>query len=106
LSEAHGQMLSYNRQLLEGFGLGCGVAHSEFYLTENGTVYFGEVAARVGGVYIVPLVEHASGLHLAREWARMELDPAYYPAARNILHAGGVKLTSPKRGLIRDMSQA
>lgn len=106
LSAAHQQMLEYNRQLLSGFGLRCGVAHSEFYLREDGSIYFGEVGARVGGVYIVPMIEQECGLHLAREWARMELDAAYYPSPPNTRHVGGVKITTPKRGRITALSQA
>jgi phosphoribosylaminoimidazole carboxylase (NCAIR synthetase) len=106
LCDSHQQMLTYNQQLLSGFGLRCGVAHSEFYLTEDGSVYFGEVGARVGGVYIVPMVEQAGGLHLAREWARMELDSNYYPPPRNCRYVGGVKITSSKRGRITALSRA
>jgi biotin carboxylase len=106
LSAALQQMLEYNRQLLGGFGLRAGVAHSEFYLTEDETVYFGEVGARVGGVYIVPMIEQQSGLHLAREWARMEIDADYYPSPLHHRQVGGVKITSPKRGRITSMSRA
>lgn len=106
LSAAHQQMFAYNRKLLDGFGLSHGVTHAEFYLTENDEVYFGEVGARMGGVYIVPMVEHACGLHLAREWARMELDGSYYPSPRKIYCVGGVKITSQKRGKITAISPA
>ena len=105
LSAGHRQMLEYNRQLLAGYGLRAGVAHSEFYLTEDGTVYFGEVGARVGGVYIVPMIEQQSGLHLAREWAMVEIDAEYYPSPRHSRQVGGVKITSPKRGRITAMSR-
>lgn len=106
LSAAHQQMLEYNRQLLGGFGLRAGVAHSEFYLTADGTVYFGEVGARVGGVYVVPMIEQQAGLHLAREWARVEIDAEYYPSPRHSRQVGAVKITSPKRGRITSMTSA
>jgi hypothetical protein len=69
-------------------------------------VYFGEVGARVGGVYIVPMVEQQCGLHLAREWARMEIDADYYPVPSLSRQVGGVKITSPKRGRITALTQA
>jgi biotin carboxylase len=106
LSEPHRQMLEYNRRILKGFGMKVGVAHAEFFLTDEGVVYFGEVGARVGGVYIVPMIEEACGVHLAAEWARMELDPTHYPSPRNSIECGGALILSPARGRIVSMSRA
>ena len=106
LSDAHKQMLENNRRILKGFGMKAGVAHTEFFLTEEGAVYFGEVAARVGGVYIVPMIEKACGVHLAAEWARMELNPTHYPTVRGDMECGGALIISPARGRIVSMTRA
>ena len=39
----------------------------------DGRYYFLEVAARVGGAFIADVVEHATGLNLWAEWARVEI---------------------------------
>jgi biotin carboxylase len=63
-----------NREVLQAFGLVRGVSHTEFIRAhEDGRWYFLETSARVGGAFIVDLVEAASGLNLWREWARLEI---------------------------------
>jgi biotin carboxylase len=62
-----------NEDLLKAFGLRHGVSHTEFIIGEDGTVYFLETSARVGGAHIVDLVEASSGLNLWAEWARIEI---------------------------------
>ena len=79
-------LLDLNRQLLVGFGLTNGVSHTEF-IGAPGRIHFLETSARVGGAYIVDVVEAATGVNLWREWAKIELagdDGAYEsPAARS-----------------------
>jgi len=63
-----------NREVIESLGLVRGVNHTEFLRArEDGKVYFLEIAARVGGAYIVDVVEAATGINLWREWARIEV---------------------------------
>jgi biotin carboxylase len=62
-----------NEQLLQAFGLVRGVSHSEFIRGRDGRIYFLETSARVGGAYIVDVVEAATGVNLWREWARVEI---------------------------------
>lgn len=63
-----------NRDVLATFGLMRGVAHTEFIRSAaDGRFLFLETAARVGGAYIVDLVEAETGLNLWREWARLEI---------------------------------
>ena len=77
-------LLEANRRLLEGFELRDGVSHTEFILGADGVTFL-ETSARVGGAYIVNVVEAATGVNLWREWAKVELaggDGAYdIPAA-------------------------
>jgi len=63
-----------NRDVLATFGLVRGVTHTEFIRSAaDGRFLFLETSARVGGAYIVNLVEAESGLNLWREWARLEI---------------------------------
>jgi len=62
-----------NWRVLRAFGFVSGVSHSEFIVPNNGTAYFLETSARVGGANIAELIEAATGINLWREWARVEI---------------------------------
>lgn len=66
-----------NARVLESFGLVRGVSHTEFIRSHAGEVYFLETSARVGGAYIVDVVEAATGINLWREWATIEIAGEY-----------------------------
>lgn len=72
---------SVNREVVATLGLVRGVTHTEFIRAhEDGRFYFLETSARVGGAYIVDVVEAGRGVNLWREWARIEVagdDGAY-----------------------------
>jgi biotin carboxylase len=62
-----------NARVLESFGLLRGVSHTEFIGSPGGDLYFLETSARVGGAYIVDVIEAATGINLWREWANVEI---------------------------------
>ena len=62
-----------NERVLTSFGLQRGASHTEFIRAHDGEWHFLETSARVGGAYIVDVVEAASGLNLWAEWARTEI---------------------------------
>jgi biotin carboxylase len=62
-----------NARVLRSFGLVRGVSHTEFIRSADGLLYFLETSARVGGAYIVDVVEAATGVNLWREWAKIEI---------------------------------
>jgi biotin carboxylase len=66
-------LLALNARVLESFRLVRGASHTEFIRAHDGTWHFLETSARVGGAYIVDVVEAATGLNLWREWARVEI---------------------------------
>jgi len=67
-----------HRQLIAALGLVYGVTHSEFIRSEaDGSFYFLETAARVGGAHIADVVELATGLNPWVEWARLEVAAAF-----------------------------
>jgi biotin carboxylase len=63
-----------NRETIAAMGMVRGVTHAEFIRGEaDGEFYFLEIAARVGGANIDLMLEHATGVNLWAEWARLEL---------------------------------
>lgn len=63
-----------NADLLRGFNLGQGASHTEFMKAHrDGEFYFIETSARVGGANTAEMVEHATGINLWSEWAKLEL---------------------------------
>lgn len=88
-------LLTSNARVLQSFGLVRGASHTEFIRAESGEWYFLETSARVGGAFIVDVVEAATGVNLWREWAKVEIagehgtyDP---PAVREV--CGGIVLS-------------
>lgn len=62
-----------NEEVIKGFGLKHGAAHSEYIkCKEDGRFYFLETSSRVGGAHIAEMVEAASGINLWAEWAAIE----------------------------------
>lgn len=63
-----------NRETIAAMGMVRGVTHAEFIRgSADGEFYFLEIAARVGGANIDLMLQHATGLNLWAEWARLEL---------------------------------
>jgi hypothetical protein len=73
------QLLEVHKRVLREFRLSRGVTHTEFIRAHDGTLYFLETAARVGGVHIADLVEATTGVNLWREWAKIELSQGEIP---------------------------
>ena len=86
------ELKAMNARVLESFGLVRGVSHTEFIRSHgNGDIHFLETSARVGGAYIVDVVEAATGLNLWREWAKIEIageSGTYVPPASKGAYAG------------------
>jgi len=93
--EATRLLTGLNARLLDAFGLLRGVSHTEFIRAGDGRIHFLETSARVGGAYIVDVVEAATGVNLWREWARIETagEHAGYepPVAKG--HCAGIVLS-------------
>ena len=84
-----------NARVLKSFGLIRGASHTEFIRAQDGAWLFLETSARVGGAFIVDVVEAATGINLWREWARVEIagqDGVYDPPAAHEL-CGGIVLS-------------
>lgn len=67
-------LVEANAAVMAALGMLRGVSHTEFIVSHaDGTVYFLETSARVGGAHIADLVEAATGLNMWAEWAKVEL---------------------------------
>ena len=99
------ELLAMNTRVLQSFNLVRGASHTEFIRAASGEWYFLETSARVGGAYIVDVVEAATGVNLWREWARVEIageEGTYEPPPMRA-HTGGIVL-SLARQQVPDMS--
>jgi len=92
--EARG-LLTINQQVLARLGLQRGVSHTEFIRGTNGAWFFLETSARVGGAFIVDVIEAATGVNLWREWARLEIagEDGRYDAPPPASGSAGIVLT-------------
>ena len=62
-----------NEEVIKGFGLKHGVAHSEYIkCKEDSGICFLETSSRVGGAHLAEMVAAASGINLWKEWAAIE----------------------------------
>lgn len=62
-----------NEQVIKGFGLKHGAAHSEYIkCDDDGKIYFLETSSRVGGAHLAEMVASASDINLWAEWAAIE----------------------------------
>jgi ATP-grasp domain-containing protein len=62
-----------NAQVIKGFGLKHGAAHSEYIkCSDDGKIYFLETSSRVGGAHLAEMVHAASDINLWKEWAAIE----------------------------------
>jgi biotin carboxylase len=69
------ELTAMNARLTPALGMVRGVTHAEYIRAHaDGQYYFLEIAARVGGAFIVDLVEASTGVNLWREWARIEIE--------------------------------
>ena len=88
-------LVQLNARVLQSFGLVRGVSHTEFIRAHGGGWHFLETSSRVGGAFIVDVVEAATGVNLWREWARIEIageDGTYEPPPRSD-RCGGIVLS-------------
>ncbi len=92
-SEEDGALQWLNERVLKAFNLHDGVSHTEFIRAhEDGSFYFLETSARVGGAHISDLIEAATGINMWSEWAKVEIAAAsgegYAPPERRADYGG------------------
>lgn len=94
------QLRHINAQIIEALGMVHGVTHSEFIQSADGTFYFLESAARVGGANLADMIEAATNINLWREWGYVEYaalhgQPYKLPEVKQ--HYAGILMTLAKQ---------
>jgi biotin carboxylase len=97
-------MLDTARRIVTSFGLCTGIAHTEFYLGDDGSITFGETAARMAGAWVPSMYEHAFGICLGYDFVRTEIDAEYRPVATASGCAGASYLWSSGQGTIEHIT--
>jgi biotin carboxylase len=92
-----------NRALAPSLGMMRGVTHAKFLRSHaDGSYYFLEIGARVGGAFVDKVVEAATGVNLWLEWARLEVSnlrqTTYVAPDSRDGYAGGVVCASQGTG--------
>jgi len=72
-SEDEKALQEINKKVIKAFGMKWGCTHIEYIKGEDGTFYFLEAGARVGGARIPDIIWRSTGLCLWHEWAKIEL---------------------------------
>jgi biotin carboxylase len=75
-SEIERELHQLNERVLRAFELRNGVSHTEFIRSRDGSLYFLETSARVGGANIADLIEAGTGVNMWAEWAKVEIAAA------------------------------
>jgi biotin carboxylase len=97
-------IFAVNRQVIRGFGLEVGITHGEYFLSDDGGIYLGEIGARPPGGSILPTIEAGTGVDLVRTWAAAEMDPTFAPPAARDGEASTRFLASREHGRVVRMT--
>lgn len=76
------KLYSLNKQTIEGFGLKCGITHSEYLVDKNGQPYLIEAAARGGGAFVSSYI---TKLQTGFDTAEFLIDVALGKVNKNIV---------------------
>lgn len=73
------ELEAMNRDVMKALRMVRGVSHTEFIKADAGPLYFLETSARVGGAYLVNMIEAATGINMWCEWAKVEISGGKTP---------------------------
>jgi hypothetical protein len=87
-------MKQITADVLTSFELNQGPSHTEFLrASADGSLYFLETSARVGGAYLAEMTEAATGVNLWAEWASLEIAGPAYQLTEPRQEYGGVTVS-------------
>lgn len=65
---------AFNQSVIQALGITNAVCHAEMFVMSNGEIYFGEIAARIGGIAVIPpIVLNTHGVDLFKAAIDVEL---------------------------------
>ena len=89
------ELAKLTEQVMQAFGMQYSASHTEFIEDVNGNLLLLETSSRVGGAHISDMLQHASGVDLWAEWAKLESAQhtgTKYEAPKDKGHAGAVTI--------------
>ncbi len=110
LNENREKIRSAVEELIEAFGIEYGMIHPEYFLTSNGKISFGEVAARVPGGHMFELIQKVYGfdpyvalaLCTNPNTSQEELDK-FFPKEEDHKGYAGCLMVYPKSKVVSDV---
>lgn len=68
------RLKQFNQSIIRALGITNSVCHAEIFVTAEGTLYFGEIAARIGGIAVIPpIILNTHGVDLFQAAIDVEL---------------------------------
>jgi biotin carboxylase len=99
--EQQALLLDFNRKIIAAMNIQWGITHLELYLTEK-TAYFGEIALRPPGGYLMELISASYGFNAWDAQVAMDLDLDFiFPAQRQAFSAACI--FHPGKGVLRNV---
>jgi biotin carboxylase len=95
------ELLTLNKKIIQALKIQWGITHAEFYLTAQG-IYFGEIAVRPPGGYIMELMSKAYEFNAWEAFVAMELDRSFQFPARSVNWAA-VNILHPGEGVVKNI---
>jgi len=94
-SKASKQLGKLTQDVMKAFGMKYSAGHTEFIEDKDGNFLLLETSSRVGGAFISDMLQHATGVDLWAEWAKLEaaqVSDGKYKAPKDIGKAGAVTI--------------
>lgn len=99
-SEISKKIYDFNEKILKAFEITGGLTHVEMYLDGRGNLYFGEIAYRPPGGYIMDLLQMAYNMNPWKLWIDvMDANPPSLP--QKSLHTAAAWVIHPGHGKVR-----
>jgi predicted ATP-grasp superfamily ATP-dependent carboligase len=100
------QVLKLNREIIHSMKIRWGMTHAEFYLA-NDRIYFGEIALRPPGGYLMDLIDLSQGTDIWQSLMQIELELPFqvqrnrdHHAAAVLFHPGAGRVESLETGTV------
>ncbi|MFK8058346.1 MAG: acetyl-CoA carboxylase biotin carboxylase subunit family protein [Saprospiraceae bacterium] len=94
-SKINKELGKLTQDVMKAFGMRYSASHTEFIEDAAGNFLLLETSSRVGGAYISDMLEHATGVDLWAEWAKLEaaqVADGKYKAPKDTGNAGAVTI--------------
>ncbi|MFD7717082.1 ATP-grasp domain-containing protein [Streptomyces sp. NPDC059814] len=101
--ELYRRMRALHDGINRGLGIEHGATHLEVFVRPDGEIVFSEIATRVGGGMMPPMLSAYLGRDIWADFARVVVTDETPPAAPRRPHIGAIHLTASRPGVITSM---